>query len=612
MTTPEVAIPSAVTLPWWADLIDADEMADLIRNQCDEKVLLIDCRSFIEFNQSNVVNSINVCCNKIVKRRLQQNKLKIEEFLSSTCHIEIDDGYMIILYDNTTTDASCLPDDNIVTILGSKCSKAFSRVRVLYGGFLEFQSHHPSLLETKAKTVHQQATASLSQPCLPVTNIGPTKILPYLFLGSMKDALNADLAQANGITYVLNVSMTCPKPAHIQDGHFLRIPVNDNYSEKLLPYFHDAFQFIDKVKESGGCVLVHCLAGVSRSPTLAIAYIMRCYNMVSEEAYRYVKEKRVAISPNFNFLGQLLEYEKQIEKEDSSNFTGSKRRCIDDLRAELSTPSSPIATPKIPKSMCMDSTGVKISQAQSPTSALAKLRFDHCHSANQNLPSPTTALAKLRFGGIELGSTRTPSSPAPEEDFMRCYSADTIHQNTSATNSPSGSTPVKAPSSLHILNTNSSNSNLNTDSSRSPSPSSARLSRPACLTLQNETPGLNPAESQSVTSPESTKFKEPERLDSGVVLRDQKDSDRRQGIRPRSVTMSGLAVSPSMTEHDSLTASPSSIDTLLESVSQGRSRSLENILQVVDNVAATPSAGNIGSTGSHSSLHGSLEVITVL
>lgn len=81
---------------------------------------------------------------------------------------------------------------------------AVSRINVLAwvllmfaGGFLEFQGHHPSLLETKTKTPHQQATASLSQPCMPVTNIGPTKILPYLFLGSMKDALNTDLAKVS-------------------------------------------------------------------------------------------------------------------------------------------------------------------------------------------------------------------------------------------------------------------------------------------------------------------------------------------------------------------------------------------------------------------------------
>ena len=43
---------------------------------------------------------------------------------------------------------------------------------------------------------------------------------------------------------MLNVSTTCPHPAFIQEGHFLRIPVNDNYSDKLLPYFQDAFQFL--------------------------------------------------------------------------------------------------------------------------------------------------------------------------------------------------------------------------------------------------------------------------------------------------------------------------------------------------------------------------------
>ncbi len=42
----------------------------------------------------------------------------------------------------------------------------------------------------------------------------------------------------------------------------------------------------DKVQEANGCVLVHCLAGISRSPTLAIAYVMKHLNMTSEEAYK--------------------------------------------------------------------------------------------------------------------------------------------------------------------------------------------------------------------------------------------------------------------------------------------------------------------------------------
>lgn len=45
---------------------------------------------------------------------------------------------------------------------------------------------------------------------------------------------------------------------------------------------------LDKVREANGCVLVHCLAGVSRSPTLAIAYIMHSLGMSMDEAYRFV------------------------------------------------------------------------------------------------------------------------------------------------------------------------------------------------------------------------------------------------------------------------------------------------------------------------------------
>ena len=60
--------------------------------------------------------------------------------------------------------------------------------------------------------------------------------------------------------------------------------------------------------------MIHCLAGISRSPTLAIAYLMKHLHLNSEQAYKFVKEKRTTISPNFNFLGQLYEYELKQEQ----------------------------------------------------------------------------------------------------------------------------------------------------------------------------------------------------------------------------------------------------------------------------------------------------------
>lgn len=50
----------------------------------------------------------------------------------------------------------------------------------------------------------------------------------------------------NGIGYVLNASNTCPKPDFISENHFLRIPVNDSYCEKLLPWLEKTNEFIGK------------------------------------------------------------------------------------------------------------------------------------------------------------------------------------------------------------------------------------------------------------------------------------------------------------------------------------------------------------------------------
>ncbi|XP_055889849.1 serine-rich adhesin for platelets-like isoform X1 [Biomphalaria glabrata] len=301
------------SFPW--GLIHHNELAHMLNNGLG-KTMVIDSRSFLEFNTSNIHQSINVCCSKLVKRRLQQDKVHVMDLLNQACNVDVDSSWDVIVYDQCTEDPSQLTSDNFVQVLLNKLSTTFNSVAFLKGGFLAFQASHPGLTENKSGSHRCSTLTSLSQPCMPVSNIGPTRILPFLYLGSQQDSLNQEVSQVNGITYILNVSKTCPRPPYILESHFHRIPVNDNYCEKLLPYFVEAFQFLDKVREANGCVLVHCLGGVSRSATLAIAYIMKYMKMSSDEAYRYVKDKRPTISPNFNFLGQLLEYEKIIRKEE--------------------------------------------------------------------------------------------------------------------------------------------------------------------------------------------------------------------------------------------------------------------------------------------------------
>ena len=60
-------------------------------------------------------------------------------------------------------------------------------------------------------------------------------------------------------------------------------------------------------------MLVHCHAGISRSATVCIAYIMWYRHWSMEKAYSFLKSKRSLIAPNLNFMRQLHEFEAQLE-----------------------------------------------------------------------------------------------------------------------------------------------------------------------------------------------------------------------------------------------------------------------------------------------------------
>uniref|UniRef100_A0A8C7Y6N3 Dual specificity protein phosphatase n=1 Tax=Oryzias sinensis TaxID=183150 RepID=A0A8C7Y6N3_9TELE len=140
---------------------------------------------------------------------------------------------------------------------------------------------------------------------------GPVEILPFLYLGSALHASKKEVLDAIGISALLNVSADCPN--HFEGAYQYKcIPVEDNHKEDISCWFLEAIEFIDSVRDSSGRVLVHCQAGISRSATICLAYLMKRKRIRLDEAFEFVRRRRSIISPNFSFMGQLLQFESQV------------------------------------------------------------------------------------------------------------------------------------------------------------------------------------------------------------------------------------------------------------------------------------------------------------
>ena len=79
--------------------------------------------------------------------------------------------------------------------------------------------------------------------------------------------------------------------------YYLQIQGEDRDGFDLTRFFPQAINFISEALETTN-IMVHCLAGVSRSVCLVLAYFIKCKGMTYDEAYRLVKSKRSIVLVN--------------------------------------------------------------------------------------------------------------------------------------------------------------------------------------------------------------------------------------------------------------------------------------------------------------------------
>jgi len=147
--------------------------------------------------------------------------------------------------------------------------------------------------------------------CHEGANIVHHDSLPWLFLGSAQHATDCRVIEKLKLTHIINASNRIEN-RHISSGiEYLTISIEDapEASDELSQHIVVIKDFLARVKNSGGRVLVHCMAGVSRSASIAIFSAMWFYQMTLHSAYEHVRACRPVIMPNPGFCILLRQHE---------------------------------------------------------------------------------------------------------------------------------------------------------------------------------------------------------------------------------------------------------------------------------------------------------------
>ncbi|XP_018418073.1 PREDICTED: dual specificity protein phosphatase 5 [Nanorana parkeri] len=311
--------------------IESRRLHRLIRKEFS-RCLVLDCRPYLPFSSSSVQGSINVNLNSVLLRRARGGAAPLHFVVpeeGARCRLRDGQVSVVVVLDERSQRWQKLKKESPAHIVINTLSSlpggphcylwGNNNVFCPAGGYESFRTEYPQCCVDQKSLSQEENDSSQNLLCEKLPSFhkpnydqgSPVEILPFLYLGSAYHASKCEFLSSLRITALLNVSRKstgCMKDQY----DYKWIPVEDNHTTDISSHFQEAIDFIDTVRLSGGRVLVHCEAGISRSPTICMAYLMKTKRIPLEEAFEYIKQRRSLISPNFSFMGQLLHYESEI------------------------------------------------------------------------------------------------------------------------------------------------------------------------------------------------------------------------------------------------------------------------------------------------------------
>jgi hypothetical protein len=152
------------------------------------------------------------------------------------------------------------------------------------------------------------------------------EILPGVWLGNHLSSEDKKFFRKNKIKAVLNTTKTLPNKFVSEKIEYMKIPVNDQLKQidfdLMTEYLPFAVSFIRKHIIQKNNILIHCLAGKSRSAICMAGYLVKYHNMNPEESIKFILKKR----PEAFFFGTSVNFDAALDKLYSSCNNKSKKR----------------------------------------------------------------------------------------------------------------------------------------------------------------------------------------------------------------------------------------------------------------------------------------------
>jgi hypothetical protein len=136
-----------------------------------------------------------------------------------------------------------------------------------------------------------------------------TKIDSKIWVGGISSSYDKEFLESNNITHIISV-LAGYQPQYPENFQYLTVHSLDSPHSNLEPVFNECYEFIN---QANGNVLIHCMAGRSRSVTIGASYLMQKYNLKLDEAMQRIVTIRPSSNPNEGFIEQLKEFEQSLQ-----------------------------------------------------------------------------------------------------------------------------------------------------------------------------------------------------------------------------------------------------------------------------------------------------------